>query len=282
LEANVNTHHNRHQTKIDRFDTEAPPLPYELDEREMQSIWPSQEGEVGWARWSFFKGASFKGTRMALPSVKTSTVKSKSTAEQFGPALSAKIKEALESDYDPEESIAAIRALLFGPTKQLHDARLEEIVSILEESDRTSQMAFRALEHQCDKLSAKIDLEIKKAADKQDEKLADLFLAVDSKFVHVKTEIDERFDEKSRQTELEIEEIARELNARFMRQDEKLSEDFDMLSKKLDDIFVVKDEQAEKIQSRSTDYSLPGLSNITKRLKALRRNYMGVRENGAG
>jgi hypothetical protein len=277
LEANVNTQNNRYITKINGLDGEALPQPYELDDKEIKSIWPNQDGAVGPARWSIFKGG-----RKPLPSVKTSTVKSKPTAERLGPALSKKIREALESDYDPEESIAAIRAILFGPTQQLHDARLEEIVSILEESDRSSQMAFRALEHQCAKLSARLDMEIKKAGDKQDDKLADLFRAIDSKFTHVKTEIDERFEGKLKQTELGIEEIARELNARLMQQDEKLSTDFDMLSKKLDDVFVVKDEQAEKIQPRSTGASLPGFTSITKRLKAFRRTHMGVRENGAG
>jgi hypothetical protein len=270
LEANVNTHNNRYVTKINGLDGEALPQPYELDDKEVKSIWPNHDGAVGPARWSIFKGG-----RKPLPSVKTSTVKSKPTAEQNSPALSKKIKEALQTDYDPEESLAAIRAILFGPTRQLHDARLEEIVCILEESDQASQIAFRALENRCDTLSAKLDTEIKKAADKQEDKLADLFLAIDSKFVHVKTEIDVRLEEKSKQTELEIEEIARELNARLMQQDEKLSTDFDMLAKKLDDVFVVKDEQAEKIQSRSTGASVPGFSDITKRLKALRRTYMG-------
>ena len=43
-------------------------------------------------------------------------------------------------------AMANIRKLLVGPTHKLHDAMFEEVVTILEESDREVQQALRALE----------------------------------------------------------------------------------------------------------------------------------------
>ena len=60
--------------------------------------------------------------------------------------LSKKVLDALSEDIDPAKSLADIRRVLVGPTRRLHEARMEEVISILEESDRAAQQALGALE----------------------------------------------------------------------------------------------------------------------------------------
>ena len=82
-------------------------------------------------------------------------------AGQFGaklvqyakPGVSKKVLAAMAEDPDPAASLANIRKLLVGPTHKLHDAMFEEVVTILEESDREVQNSLRALESRCVKLS---------------------------------------------------------------------------------------------------------------------------------
>jgi hypothetical protein len=251
LEVNVNTQYNRYRPDINGFDGQPLPLPYSLEADEIKSIWPKPEREVD--------------------GVKAASDEAKPAVEPHSPGLGKRIKDAMQSDYNPAESLAAIRAILMGPTSRLNEARMEEIVSILEESDRASQIAIRSLESRCDKLSA----ELQKAADKQGDNLADLFVAVDSKFLHINTEINDRFEEKASETEAEIRRIGLELNARMKEHEEKLSANFYSLSKELEDRFAGQDEHVEKIQLHSAEVFVQGFSDITKRLTALRRSYLG-------
>jgi hypothetical protein len=228
----VNTQYNRYRSEISGFDAEALPLPYALDEKEIQSIWPDREGEIDRGKWPMFK----------------SNAAPLQMAEQNGSGLGKKIKEALQTDYDPEESLAAIRAILVGPTRRLHDARIEEIVTILEESDRASQIAIRNLENRCDTLSAKLDTELRKVNDKLEE---------------------------ANQTESTMDKLSRDFNVRLKEQDEKIANNFETLTKQFEERFLGQDEHSEKIQMRSAEVFVQGLSDIAKRLTALRRSYMG-------
>ena len=52
------------------------------------------------------------------------------------PVISKKVLAAMAGDPDPTTTLADIRKLLVGPTHKLHDAMFEEVITILEESDR--------------------------------------------------------------------------------------------------------------------------------------------------
>jgi hypothetical protein len=69
------------------------------------------------------------------------------------PVLGKRILEAFKEDSNPSKSLAEIRELLIGPVSKLHEARMEELVSILEESDRSNQVAIKELGTRCDSLS---------------------------------------------------------------------------------------------------------------------------------
>ena len=60
--------------------------------------------------------------------------------------ISKKVLNAMAGDPDPVKTLADIRSLLVGPTRSLHDAMFEEVIDILEESDREVQNALQSLE----------------------------------------------------------------------------------------------------------------------------------------
>ena len=67
--------------------------------------------------------------------------------------LSKKVADAFKEDTDPTRSLAEIRDILMGPVSRVHEARMEELISILEEADRTSYEATRDLNARCDGLA---------------------------------------------------------------------------------------------------------------------------------
>jgi hypothetical protein len=69
------------------------------------------------------------------------------------PVISKKVLAAMAGDPDPVTTLADIRKLLVGPTRKLHDAMFEEVITILEESDREVQDCLQALESRCIQLS---------------------------------------------------------------------------------------------------------------------------------
>ena len=66
---------------------------------------------------------------------------------------SKKVLDALSEDIDPAKSLADIRRVLVGPTRRLHEARMEEVIAILEESDRGAQQSLGSLEHRYGELA---------------------------------------------------------------------------------------------------------------------------------
>lgn len=119
---------------------------------------------------------------------------------------SKKVLEALADDPDPVASLADIRRLLVGPTRSLHDAMFEEVVTILEESDRDVQQSLRSLQRQCSNLSSVteslvaksqdsqqknlaeadyLNSQLQKAASTQQEMLSEMFLVIDSKIANM-------------------------------------------------------------------------------------------------
>ena len=135
------------------------------------------------------------------------------------PVISKKVLAAMAEDPDPAASLANIRKLLVGPTHKLHDAMFEEVVTILEESDREVQNSLRALESRCVKLShvtselvatsvesrdqnrSQIELlqkEIQKSATAQQEMLSEMFLAIDAKIEQLALQVNQKVESLSK------------------------------------------------------------------------------------
>ena len=118
--------------------------------------------------------------------------------------LRARLKSLVSSldPGDPVKTLADIRTLLVGPTRSLHDAMFEEVIDILEESDREIQNALQSLESNYYKLSditenlitASVETrdqsrqqtelfqeELQKTVAGQQEMLSEMFMAIDAK-----------------------------------------------------------------------------------------------------
>jgi uncharacterized phage infection (PIP) family protein YhgE len=70
------------------------------------------------------------------------------------PVISPRILEALKEDSDASESLSGIRGLLMGPVTRLHEARIEELLAIFEEADRSNRHAVTELNARGDDLIA--------------------------------------------------------------------------------------------------------------------------------
>ena len=104
-----------------------------------------------------------KARNLDLPSPKTTTAAKAAFADEeqippLSPNISARVMQALREDADPLESLADIRGLLIGPTARVHEARIEELLSIMEEADRSYQRAFRDIHARGDEMIATSDV----------------------------------------------------------------------------------------------------------------------------
>jgi hypothetical protein len=235
------------------------PLSYQFEEREKSRPAPEREDKLE-------KIWELAGKSPAPADDKPITIEPKAGA------LGAKIKEAMQSDFDPEESLAAIRAILVGPSRRLHDARIEEIVSILEETDRSNQSNFTALERRCQGLSERLDQEIKKATDLQLQYLAEFSFALEKKFDHSQAELNGQLAEQASHSQAAIGQLSHEFKVKLKDHDHKVEGGFESLTAKFEQRFLKLDEYADELQQRSAEVFVEGLHDIAKRLTALKRN----------
>jgi hypothetical protein len=235
------------------------PLPHPLETEEITSFAPERENQI------------IASILPLMPSEKAVTSEAKAGNGLNGSALGAKIKEAMQTDFDPEESLAAIRAILVGPTRRLHDARIEEIVTILEESDRTNQGAFEALENRCQDLSAKLDAEVKKVIDLQLRHLAEFSHAVDKKFDLASTDVNGKLAQYAGQSQAAITQLSHHFTVQLKDHDRRTAGSFESLTAKFEERFLAMDQQADQLQQRSAEVFVEGLNDIAQRLTALKR-----------
>lgn len=220
-------------------------------------------------------------------------------AGQFGaklvqyakPGMSKKVLAAMADDTDPAVAMANIRKLLVGPTHKLHDAMFEEVITILEESDREVQQALRGLErkwgtltHTIDELVAKsvdskdqtreqaefVKQELQKSAAAHQEMLSEMFLVIDTKIDELTKQVDQKIEALAHEIEVDRREAAasqerrlQELEAKFLtRNDAEIANLENRLAR------------LERKSSTSTDdlneVFAGGLTTIADRLKAMR------------
>lgn len=241
--------------------------PHMLEDKEVKRLVAEREDMLGKLKGLVFKAATAPAT---MPVEKLRTP-SKAEAEISAPHLGQKIKEAIQTDYDPAESLAAIRAILLGPTHRLHDARIEEIVTILEETDRANQTSFKTLEHRCEAMSGKLDSELKKAADLQQDYMVELGRAVETRFQHFKSELDEKFEQRAAKSSSDMAQFAREMANQMKEQEKRFTTSIDAMTKRFEERFMGLDQQTDEVQQMSAQVFAEGLNDIAKRLTALRR-----------
>ena len=129
--------------------------------------------------------------------------------------ISKKVLAAMAGDPDPGKTLSDIRSLLVGPTRGLHDAMFEEVLDILEESDREVQNALVSLESRYFRLSDIADelasaseesrdqnrqqaeffqTELQKSVAGQQDMLSEMFMAIDAKIEELTTQINRKIE----------------------------------------------------------------------------------------
>ena len=129
--------------------------------------------------------------------------------------ISKRVLASMAGDPDPGKTLADIRSLLVGPTRSLHDAMFEEVIDILEESDREVQNALQSLESNYYRLSDITDNlitasvesrdqtrqqtelfheELQKSVAGQQEMLSEMFMAIDAKIAELSAQIDRKLE----------------------------------------------------------------------------------------
>lgn len=143
--------------------------------------------------------------------------------------ISKKVLASMAGDPDPGKTLADIRSLLVGPTRSLHDAMFEEVIDILEESDREIQNALRSLESNYYRLSGITDNlitasvksreqnrqqaelfqeELQKSVAGQQEMLSEMFMAIDAKISEMNAQVDRKIEGLAKKFEAGMREAA--------------------------------------------------------------------------
>ena len=205
--------------------------------------------------------------------------------------LSKKVLDALSEDIDPAKSLADIRRVLVGPTRRLHEARMEEVISILEESDRTAQQSLGSLEKRygelarsCENLFAASDdaqrrlhdqamhlnSELQKNQEAQQQMLSEMFLVFDKQLEKLTMELNQKIDSLAARTNQDNHMLANDLTQRIHELAETARADNDKVATVLEARLSRSEAHAEKENRRHIEVFADGFSDIADRLLALR------------
>lgn len=204
--------------------------------------------------------------------------------------ISKKVLNAMAGDPDPVKTLADIRTLLVGPTRSLHDAMFEEVIDILEESDREVQNALQALENNYYRLSDITDglvtasvesrdrthqqagffqEELQKSVAGQQEMLNEMFMAIDAKIAEMAAKVDRKMEGLANKLEAGMREAAisqeranQALEARCLA---STSEAIDLLETRLGHL----EKRSSLDQAVIREVFADGLLNIADRFKTL-------------
>lgn len=213
--------------------------------------------------------------------------------ESAKPAISRKVLAAMAGDPDPVKTLADIRKLLVGPTHKLHDAMFEEVITILEESDREVQHSLQSLASRCAKLSHvtnelassslenrdqnRIQIEflrkeIQKSATAQQDMLSEMFLAIDAKIEELTKQVSQKVEALSKKFEADMHQAVanqernmQELEAKCLAGKMEATQLFEIRLAKLKSR---SDSEKEDLREVFAD----GLLNMAGRFKALRND----------
>jgi hypothetical protein len=205
--------------------------------------------------------------------------------------LSKKVLDALSEDIDPAKSLADIRRVLVGPTRRLHEARMEEVIAILEESDRNAQQSLGSLEQRygelarsCEKLFVASDdtqrrlqdqamhmnSELQKNQEAQQQMLSEMFMVFDKQLEKLTTELNQKIDSLAERTVHDNQLLANELTRRIQELAANTRADNDKVAAVFDARLTRSEAHTEKEQRRQIEVFADGFSDIADRLLALR------------
>ena len=204
--------------------------------------------------------------------------------------ISKKVLAAMAGDPDPSKTLADIRTLLVGPTRGLHDAMFEEVIDILEESDREVQNALQSLENNYYRLSDITDNlitasvesrdqnrqqtevfqeELQKSVAGQQEMLNEMFMAIDAKIAEMAAQVDRKMEGLANKLDAALREAAinqeranQALEARCLASS---SEAIDLLETRLGHL----EKRSSLDQAVIREVFADGLLNIADRFKTL-------------
>lgn len=205
--------------------------------------------------------------------------------------LSKKVLDALAEDIDPAKSLADIRRVLIGPTRRLHEARMEEVISILEESDKSTQQTLGSLEKRYNDLartseklqaasdetqrriqeqSVSLKSELQKNLDSQQQMLSEMFLVFDAQLEKLTAELNGRVDSLAAKTGQDHQALASDLTQRMQELAATTRADNDRVASVMEARLARSEAHAEKENRRQVEVFADGFSDIAERLLALR------------
>jgi Skp family chaperone for outer membrane proteins len=206
--------------------------------------------------------------------------------------MSKKVFEALSDDTDPSKALADIRRLLVGPAAQLHEARMEEVISILEESDRTHNSSIANLELRCNELAAMCERllsaneeahgkiqsnadyfnsEIQKANKAQQDKLSELFIMFDNKLQKMSAEMHQLVDTLAAKTSSDYQALANDVVGRVQQLASSTAANHDKLVTHFENRLNQAEAVAEQDKRKQLDSFAEGFADLADRLLSLRK-----------
>ncbi len=206
-------------------------------------------------------------------------------------ALSKKVLDALSEDPDPAKSLADIRKLLVGPTRRLQEARMEEIISIMEESDRGTQKSLTALEarcldlaRKCEKLSAASELtdqkarqqseffsaELAKSSTAQQDSMSEMFLVIDAKLEKMASLVNERIDQLTAKTSVDNQTLVSDFANRMRELSASTNANIDRMVDNFEARLTRAEAQSDNEHRRHVEAFAHGFNDIADRLLMIR------------
>jgi Skp family chaperone for outer membrane proteins len=206
--------------------------------------------------------------------------------------MSKKVFEALSDDVDPSKALADIRRLLVGPAAQLHEARMEEVISILEESDRNHQASIATLEQRCHELSMMAERllssneeahgkiqsqtdyfssEIQKSNKMQQDKLSELFVMIDNKLQKMSSEMHQLVDTLAAKTGSDYQALANDVIGRVQQLSASTASNHDKLVSHMENRLAQAESVSEQDKRKQLDVFAEGFADLADRLLALRK-----------
>jgi hypothetical protein len=207
--------------------------------------------------------------------------------------ISKKVLAAMAGDPDPVKTLADIRSLLVGPTRSLHDAMFEEVIDILEESDREVQTALESLESNYYRLSDITDglvsasvenrdesrqqaeffqAELQKSVTGQQEMLSEMFLAIDAKLEELTKQVNLKVEGLAGKLETALREAAVNQERSYQALEARCLANSSEAASLLEDRLANLERKSSTDQADIREVFADGLLSIADRFKAMHHN----------
>ena len=218
-------------------------------------------------------------------------LKSVQSASARANTLSPRVQEALREDSDAVQSLSDIRGLLIGPISRLNEARMEEMLSILEEADRENKISVRELHARSNELQTTTE-QIKLDVTKTNEVIKSEAAQQSVNLLTATQDMDYALKELAQKLENNFQKLSTELNHSVNALATKMASDhetlFTSVSKRIDDLtkltvsnderivanfenkLAVSEVNMKTMRSREFDNLAEGFAEFSERMLKLR------------